>query len=141
MTYIFRNITIRTKGELNGVYKSVVGKDWFDATDEEYDADEVITVCEAVSFFEDGFELAVNDGNDDVIEFDMSITPRYIVELWRKNDDVLLVDSANEVYDPESYSEYCSLPGDEIRIYDRFADKLEDYYEHSIEKENCYDRY
>lgn len=141
MTCIFRNITIRTKGELNGAYKSVSGKDWFDTTDEEYDADEIITLCEAVRLSENGFELTVNDGNDDISEFDMSITPRYIVELWGKNGNVILVDSANEVYDPENYSDYCSSDGDEIRIYDRFAEKLVDYYEYSIERENCYDRY
>lgn len=132
MIYIFNHIVIRTRRELNDVYKSLFDEDYYDTNDESYNAEELITEYDAcVKVYDDKLELRVNDGNEETIEFDMR-KHKYRVEHW-KNDSYIVIDECNEVLDPESYSDRCKNNGEEIRIYNNFTNKLIDSYRYEFE--------
>lgn len=132
MIYIFNHVVIRTKREVNEVYKSLFDEDYYDTDDENYNAEEMITEYDAcVKVYNEKLELRVDDGKNETVEFDMR-RYKYRVEHW-KNDSYIVIDECNEVFDPESYSGHCKSKGEEIRIYNNFTDKLVDSYRYEFD--------
>lgn len=159
MIYLFKHIVVRTKREVNEVYKSLLGEDYFDTSDESYNGEEVITSRdECIQIHENSFEISKNDGSEGCTEFDMHIA-RYRVEHRHKIDGCIcdeIIDESDAVLDPEKYLDCCS-EGDEIRIYNNHTNKLLDAYrreksdeeefeeiadriEQSLKKDNSLDR-
>jgi len=127
LIYIFNHIVIRTRKELNDVYKSVFDEDYYDTDDENYNAEELITEYDAcVKVCGDKLELRLSDCNNETVEFDM-LKRKYRVEHW-KNESSVVIEECDEVSDPESYSDQCRSKGEEIRIYNNFTNKLVDTY-------------
>lgn len=127
MIYIFNHIVIRTRRELNDVYKSLFDEDYYDTNDESFNAEELITEYDAcVKVYNEKLEIHMDDGKDEIVEFDMRKS-KYRVEHW-KNGSYIVIDECNEVLDPENYSEHCRSKGEEIRIYNNFTNKLVDTY-------------
>lgn len=136
MIYVFKHIVVRTKKEVNEVYKSLFDDDYYDTSAEDYNGEEIITGCdEFVKINQSSFEIRVDDGTDERKEFDMWIY-RYRVEHWHNNigdgwsNDV--IDNSDEVLDPENYSTYCSGEGDEIRVYNNHTNELIDSFKLEI---------
>lgn len=127
MIYVFNHVVVRTRREVNEVYKSLFDEDYYDTDDESCNAEELITEYDAcVKVYDDKLELRVDNGTDEIVEFDMQKC-KYRVERW-KNDSCIVIDECNEVLDPENYSEHCRSKGEEIRIYNNFTNKLVDTY-------------
>ena len=132
MIYIFNHIVIRTKRELNDVYKSLFDEDYYDTNDEGYNAEEMISEYDAcVKVFDEKLEIRIDDGKDEIVEFDMR-KHKYRVEHWKKNAHYIIAE-CNEVLDTENYSDRCENNGDEIRIYNNFTNMLVDSYRYEFE--------
>ena len=127
MTYVFNHVVVRTRREVNEVYKSLFDEDYYDTDGESCNAEELISEYDAcVKVYDEKLEIRIDDGKDEIIEFDMRKC-KYRVDRW-KNDSCIVIDECNEVLDPESYSEHCRSKGEEIRIYNNFTNKLVDTY-------------
>ncbi len=134
MIYLFKHVVVRTKREVNEVYKSLFGDDYYDTSD--FNGDEIISEHdECVKIYDDSFEIHIRDGRNDCDVFDMK-KYKYRVEWWQPNGDGKWLSSeigrSDEVLDPEDYSEYCKHSGDEIRIYSNCSGKLMDSYRYEI---------
>lgn len=131
MIYLFKHIVVRTKREVNDIYKSLFGKDFYDMTD--YNGDEIISEHDkCVKIYDDSFELHIRDGRDKIKVFGIKMY-EYRVERWYEdNKEHELIEGTDEVLDPEKYAAYCKDSGDEIRIYDNRSDVLVDSYRYEL---------
>ena len=134
MIYHFKHIVVRTKKEVNDIYKSLFGKDYYNT---EFNGDELISEYdEGIKIYDDSFELDIRDGRDKIKVFGIKMY-EYRVERWYEdNKEHELIEGTDEVLDPEKYSAYCKDSGDEIRIYDNRSDALVDSYKHDMAEIN-----
>lgn len=134
MIYHFKHIVVRTKKEVNDIYKSLFGKDYYNT---EFNGDELISEYdEGIKIYDDSFELHIRDGRDKIKVFGIKMY-EYRVERWYEdNKEHELIEGTDEVLDPEKYSAYCKDSGDEIRIYDNRSDALVDSYKHDMAEIN-----